>query len=109
MYPIPDHPVIRNCERTGYPDGRDPVYPRCPVCGDECSEIYETKEDELIGCDTCAVLVRQADDMACDACGNPVASVLYKAGKDPEAKACEDCVQVRDAWEYDACFPDRAD
>ena len=32
---IPDHPVIRNMEATGYPDGKYPKYPRCPVCGRE--------------------------------------------------------------------------
>lgn len=28
---IPDHPVIRNMEATGYPDGKEPDYPHCPV------------------------------------------------------------------------------
>lgn len=34
MYPqIPDHPVIRNMERTGYPDGKGPkVIHTCIHC-----------------------------------------------------------------------------
>lgn len=32
---IPDHPVIRNMKATGYPDGKEPQYPHCPVCGKE--------------------------------------------------------------------------
>ena len=35
-YNLPDHPVIRNLEMTGYPDGQEPEYPHCPLCGAEC-------------------------------------------------------------------------
>lgn len=30
-YDLPDHPVIQNMERTGYPDGKEPIFPICPV------------------------------------------------------------------------------
>lgn len=50
---IPDHPVIRNMERTGYPDGREPEYPICPVCGEECEIIYRDKWLDIVGCDEC--------------------------------------------------------
>ena len=49
---FPDHPVIRNLERTGYPDGKIPVYPHCPVCGAECYTIYRHCS-EIVGCDEC--------------------------------------------------------
>ena len=50
---IPDHPVIRNMERTGYPDGKEPAYPICPICGEECETIYKNKDHEIVGCDEC--------------------------------------------------------
>lgn len=50
---IPDHPVIRNMEATGYPDGKEPKYPRCPVCGKECETIYRHVSGLFIGCDVC--------------------------------------------------------
>ena len=50
---IPDHPVIRNMERTGHPDGKEPTYPHCPVCGEECDTIYKDKEHDIVGCDNC--------------------------------------------------------
>ena len=51
---IPDHPVIANMEATGYPDGKYPKYPRCPVCGRECDTIYKnTIDNEIVGCDEC--------------------------------------------------------
>ena len=53
MYDIPDHPVIRNLERTGYPDGKEPEYPRCPICGAECETIYRDKDGDIFGCDEC--------------------------------------------------------
>lgn len=53
MIDIPDHPVIRNMERTGYPDGKEPKTPRCPVCGANCGYIYTYKGSEVVGCDTC--------------------------------------------------------
>ena len=31
MIDLPDHPVIRNMERTGYPDGVTPEEPHCPL------------------------------------------------------------------------------
>lgn len=42
MPQIPDHPIIRNMERTGYPDGKEPrrkVY-LCPICGLPCHTVY---------------------------------------------------------------------
>ena len=48
-----DHPIIRNMERTGYPDGREPVQPRCPICGEECETIYQNHLGNYVGCDVC--------------------------------------------------------
>lgn len=50
---LPDHPVIRNMERTGYPDGKEPEGPRCPICGSECETIYRNGGHEIVGCDEC--------------------------------------------------------
>lgn len=50
---IPDHPIIRNMERTGYPDGKEPAYPRCPICGAECETIYKNSDHDIVGCDAC--------------------------------------------------------
>lgn len=51
---IPDHPVIANMERTGYPDGKAPEMPLCPLCGGECETIYRNRKDrEIVGCDLC--------------------------------------------------------
>lgn len=52
MNGLPDHPAIRNAERTGYGDGKVPEYPHCPRCGSECSTIYYARK-EIIGCDEC--------------------------------------------------------
>lgn len=50
---IPDHPVIRNMEATGYPDGKEPTYPHCPICGAECDTMYQDRYGAYIGCDCC--------------------------------------------------------
>lgn len=58
MHDIPDHPVIANMERTGYPDGKEPDPPLCPFCGGECETIYRRKEDrEVVGCDLCIQII----------------------------------------------------
>ena len=49
---IPDHPEIRNALETGYPSGKVPEYPHCPVCGAECSTVYFC-DLEIVGCDEC--------------------------------------------------------
>lgn len=53
MQQIPDHPAIRNAERTGHPDGKDPAYPVCPVCGEECERVYTNRYSDVVGCDVC--------------------------------------------------------
>lgn len=52
-FQIPDHPVIRNMERTGFPDGKEPATPKCPCCGEECETIYTDRYGAHIGCDIC--------------------------------------------------------
>lgn len=59
-YDLPDHPVIQNMERTGYPDGKEPTFPICPVCGEECEEIFRDKDLNIVGCDIC---IKQSDAM----------------------------------------------
>ncbi len=48
-----EHPIITNMERTGYPDGKEPVYPRCPVCGKACEEIIRDRDLNIVGCENC--------------------------------------------------------
>lgn len=48
---IKDAPDIRMTEETGYPV---PVkWPRCPVCGQECSSVYRNGDGEIVACDNC--------------------------------------------------------
>lgn len=55
MYSCPDHPVIRNMELTGYPDGVHPaVCYRCSKCNGEIREGDEMYEiDGEIYCASC--------------------------------------------------------
>ncbi len=53
---LPDHPIIENCERTGYPDGKDPVFPICPICGRECDTVYRNSDREIVGCSECVTM-----------------------------------------------------
>jgi hypothetical protein len=55
---IPDHPVIRNMERTGEPTGQYPEYPICPICRREALIFYENDDLEIVGCDNC---IRERD------------------------------------------------
>ena len=50
--------LIQNMERTGYPDGKEPTFPICPVCGEECEEIFRDKDLNIVGCDIC---IKQSD------------------------------------------------
>lgn len=50
---ILDDPFIRNCERTGYPGGREPESPICPICGAQCETLYRDLHGETFGCDEC--------------------------------------------------------
>ena len=42
-------------------DPPDVIYPRCPVCGEECEKVYRSeKTAEIIGCDNCILGRQQA-------------------------------------------------
>lgn len=53
MNHLPDHPVIANMERTGWPDGKEPSQPHCPICVEECESIYQNRFGNYVGCDVC--------------------------------------------------------
>lgn len=53
MQKLPDHPTIRNLERTGYLGGRESEEPTCPVCGADYFEIYTDRDGYIFGCDEC--------------------------------------------------------
>lgn len=54
---IPDHPIIRNLEQTGYPDGREPKTPRCPICDRETDTFYKDRDGDIFGCSECVTRV----------------------------------------------------
>ena len=57
MFDVPDHPIIQNMERTGYPDGKEPEELRCPICGEDSEFFYTRKEDrKVIGCERCLIM-----------------------------------------------------
>lgn len=62
---IPDHPTIKNCENTGYPDGREPQEPMCPRCGKCCETIYYGPYGDIIGCDNCVASRDAWDEPMC--------------------------------------------
>lgn len=51
----PDHPVVQNMCRTGFPDGREPEEMRCPACGETAERFYETRDGTIVGCECCLV------------------------------------------------------
>lgn len=98
-YDIPDHPVIRNMERTGYPDGKIPFEPTCPVCDCECNTIYTDSINEILGCDQCVDEDYDDEDLdkPCPVCGQMPRFNLYK--KNGAIIGCDQCVFTDDAYE----------
>lgn len=64
LYTLPDHPIIRNLELTGYPDGQEPECPRCPICHQQCDTIYRAGT-EIVGCDRCLEAVDAWKEKEC--------------------------------------------
>ncbi len=52
-----EHPVISNMEATGFPDGKAPRTPHCPICGAECGTVLEDNYGTIVGCSNCVTLV----------------------------------------------------
>ena len=65
MIGIPDDPLIRCAERTGYAPWKNPYGPICPVCGGECETIYKDINGDIFGCDCC---VKQQDAYETEEC-----------------------------------------
>ena len=57
MENLPDHPIIRRAERTGYerPVSQIAI---CPVCGGAATTIYTDLYGETVGCDLCVTATR---------------------------------------------------
>lgn len=54
MTRMPEDPIIRNMEETGFPDRKEPPPPVCPVCGKQCDTFYTSSFwGEIVGCDRC--------------------------------------------------------
>lgn len=105
--PLPDHPVIRNLERTGWPDGKEPRMPRCPVCGaEEPYEIY-VRGHETQGCDACLSRTEApwpdgGPEPACPVCGKPCEDRYLD--RDGDAAGCDGCITIKDPWDVPECF-----
>ena len=114
-YDIPDHPVVRNCERTGYPDGNTPQEPVCPVCGEACCTAYVNEDLDIVGCDECCEMVFPEDlerpdfvpdtngNYTCPVCGRLAEMVAIRT-KTKEIVGCDQCVRRPDAWEQPEFF-----
>ena len=67
MYDLPDHPAIRNAERTGYPRPVSLSSLICPRCGEDLTindDVYTDFTGDIIGCSHCLVC-REASEV-CD-------------------------------------------
>ena len=53
MHDAPENPIIANYLRTGYPDGKEPEYPCCPVCGEQCETFFKDERGYIFGCENC--------------------------------------------------------
>lgn len=56
-----EHPVITAMERTGYPDGKEPRMPKCPICGEPCHTVYSNLYGEIFACNLCLSSDNAAD------------------------------------------------
>lgn len=96
---IPDHPIIRNCEQTGYPNGKPPRYPICTVCQDECDTLYRDDYNRIVGCDCCINRKNVEDkNVSCPVCGTELVETHY-VNQLGQIVGCEHCVHQSDAWE----------
>lgn len=58
MEQIADAPYIREAETYGPPEA-ETVY--CPVCGEECLEIYADMNGDVFGCERC-IMIQDANE-----------------------------------------------
>ena len=53
MLLIPDDPIIRCIEQTGYPPWISDKEPVCPVCHEGCDTFYRDDSGDIVGCNNC--------------------------------------------------------
>lgn len=65
---LPDHPVIENMMRTGYPYGEPKLY-CCPVCGESITgstRLYKNAfSGTVTGCEMCVTSVEAREEYEC--------------------------------------------
>lgn len=91
MNGIPDHPAIANALRSGWPSGKEPAVPTCPVCHEETYETY-SDEDKIVGCPNCVSEDFKEFDV-CPVCGARGPEHTYRNRKRAVVGCCE-CVTV---------------
>lgn len=106
----PDHPIVTNMEHTGYPTGRAPEYPHCPICaGEEIGSVYVNEDENVIGCEDCITKQSTEDiqafdeNMTCPVCGRKEAEFAF-TDRDGNLLGCDQCISERDAWSKEECF-----
>jgi len=61
-----EHPDITAAQRTGYPAGREPFWPICPICGEETDTVYkQIGTGNIVGCYNCIITIDAWDDPEC--------------------------------------------
>ena len=58
MFDCPDHPVVQNLCRTGYPDGRESEEFCCPICGAAAEDFYKNRLGQIVGCEHCLTVTK---------------------------------------------------
>lgn len=58
MFDCPDHPIIQNLMRTGYPDGKEPKEFCCPICAADAEDFYRNPLRQIVGCEHCLTITK---------------------------------------------------
>lgn len=98
---IADHPVIESMERTGWPDGYDPMPHICPRCGGGlCGEdmLLDNGMGDILGCiDGCIDEIVPDAPRICEICGELVGDddALYVNTVNGDVLGCSICCNSR--------------
>ena len=92
-----DDPRIIKLQRYGELNS---VYPHCPECGEECTDVFVGIDETIVGCSEC--VKDYLGPATCPVCGMADVEWLYFRGD--ESVGCSECCYSENAWEHDECF-----
>lgn len=85
-----------------YFDPHEPPTAICPVCNNDCDDVYIGQMGDVVGCDYClsCEFCYEADVTECPVCGKKLDTEMVFLKTDGTVVGCDQCISEYSAYDY---------